>query len=191
MQVDAASFAAARPILAKAAFAALAELRERFDVVICEGAGSPTEINLRAHDFVNMGLARRADIPVIVAGDIDRGGVFAALHGTLALLSAEDQRLVSGFVINKFRGDVGLLRPGLDTIEGLTGRPVLGVDSRGTRICGSMRRTPSRTPTAGSSGGRRHRTGRSGCGWPPYGSRGSRTPPMSRRSRPSRASRCG
>ncbi|HEY1486574.1 MAG TPA: cobyric acid synthase [Micromonosporaceae bacterium] len=127
MQVDAASFAAARPILADAAFEALAELRERFDVVICEGAGSPTEINLRAHDFVNMGLARRADIPVIVAGDIDRGGVFAALHGTLALLSAEDQRLVSGFVINKFRGDVGLLRPGLDTIEDLTGRPVLGV----------------------------------------------------------------
>jgi adenosylcobyric acid synthase len=125
--IGAADFASIRPMLAEAAFRSLDELRTRFDVVICEGAGSPAEINLRANDFVNMGLARHADIPVIVAGDIDRGGVFAAMHGTLALLSAEDQRLVSGFVINKFRGDAGLLRPGLDAIEALTGRPMLGV----------------------------------------------------------------
>jgi len=106
---------------------ALADLRRRFDVVVCEGAGSPAEINLRHRDLVNLGLARAADLPVIVVGDIDRGGVFAALHGTLALLSREDQALVSGFVINKFRGDPALLAPGLDQITGITGRPVLGV----------------------------------------------------------------
>jgi adenosylcobyric acid synthase len=106
---------------------ALADLRRRFDVVICEGAGSPAEINLRHRDLVNLGLARAADLPVVVVGDIDRGGVFAALHGTLALLSPEDQALVSGFLINKFRGDPALLAPGLDQITAITGRPVLGV----------------------------------------------------------------
>jgi len=105
----------------------LQELRAEFDVVICEGAGSPAEINLRDTDIANMGLARAAGLPVIVTGDIDRGGVFAALYGTLALLDPADQALVSGFVINKFRGDPGLLAPGLDMITGLTGRPVLGV----------------------------------------------------------------
>ncbi len=105
----------------------LEALRACYDVVICEGAGSPAEINLRDSDIANMGLARAAGLPVIVAGDIDRGGVFAALYGTLALLSPADQALVSGFVINKFRGDPGLLAPGLDMITGLTGLPVLGV----------------------------------------------------------------
>jgi adenosylcobyric acid synthase len=102
-------------------------LRSRFDVVVCEGAGSPAEINLRRHDIVNMGLARARDLPVIVVGDIDRGGVFAALYGTLALLEPEDQALVSGLVINKFRGYKDLLAPGLSEITKLTGRPVLGV----------------------------------------------------------------
>ena len=125
--VDAASFTRIRPMLSGAAFAAFDALRSEFDVVICEGAGSPTEINLREHDFVNMGLARHADMPVIVTGDIDRGGVFAALHGTVALLSPEDQRLISGFVVNKFRGDSRLLRPGLDALAQMTGRPTLGV----------------------------------------------------------------
>ena len=105
----------------------LACLRAEYDVVICEGAGSPAEINLRDTDIANMGLARAAGIPVIVVGDIDRGGVFAALYGTLALLSPADQALISGFVINKFRGDAGLLQPGLGMLTGLTGRPVLGV----------------------------------------------------------------
>jgi adenosylcobyric acid synthase len=125
--IDATSFGSARTALAEAAFAALAGLAERYDVVVCEGAGSPAEINLREHDFVNMGLARRAGLPVVVVGDIDRGGVFAAFHGTVALLEAADQALVAGFVVNKFRGDAGLLSPGLRMIAGTTGRPVLGV----------------------------------------------------------------
>ncbi|HEX4091421.1 MAG TPA: cobyric acid synthase [Trebonia sp.] len=103
------------------------DLRSRFDVVICEGAGSPAEINLRRDDIVNMGLARARKLPVIVVGDIDRGGVFAALYGTLALLDAADQSHLSGFVINKFRGHRELLDPALSEIGALTGRPVLGV----------------------------------------------------------------
>ncbi|MEV0432817.1 cobyric acid synthase [Nocardia sp. NPDC050413] len=105
----------------------LASLRAEFDVVICEGAGSPAEINLRATDLANMGLARAADLPVLVVGDIDRGGVLAHLFGTVAVLEPEDQQLVSGFIVNKFRGDVSLLQPGLDQLTALTGRPTLGV----------------------------------------------------------------
>ena len=82
--------------LAAAAFAAYDELAERYDVVVCEGAGSPAEINLRAGDYVNMGLARRFGLPVVVVGDIDRGGVFASLFGTLALLDAADRALIAG-----------------------------------------------------------------------------------------------
>jgi adenosylcobyric acid synthase len=125
--VTAGNYRALRPRLAETAHAALAELRAEYDVVICEGAGSPTEINLRDGDFTNMGLARHAGFPAIVVGDIDRGGVFAALFGTLALLEPADQALISGLVINKFRGDLGLLRPGLDMITSATGRPVHGV----------------------------------------------------------------
>jgi adenosylcobyric acid synthase len=105
----------------------LAELRRTHDAVICEGAGSPAEINLRHSDIVNMGLARAASLPVVVVGDIDRGGVFASLFGTTALLSPADQALVAGYLVNKFRGDVTLLEPGLRMLRGLTGRPVLGV----------------------------------------------------------------
>jgi adenosylcobyric acid synthase len=112
-----------RPIVA----AALSDLRERYDVVVCEGAGSPAEINLRDADLTNMWLAIEAKLPTLVVGDIDRGGVFASLFGTLALLSAEDQAQVAGFVINKFRGDQSILAPGLDQLLALTGRPTLGV----------------------------------------------------------------
>ena len=105
----------------------LAELRRTHDAVICEGAGSPAEINLRRTDIVNMGLARAARIPVVVVGDIDRGGVFASFFGTTALLSKEDQALVAGYLVNKFRGDVTLLEPGLAMLRGLTGRQTLGV----------------------------------------------------------------
>ncbi|MFI0264505.1 cobyric acid synthase [Streptomyces sp. NPDC017056] len=105
----------------------LRELRRTHDAVICEGAGSPAEINLRRTDIVNMGIARAARIPVVVVGDIDRGGVFASFFGTTALLSQEDQALVAGYLVNKFRGDVTLLEPGLDMLRSLTGRPTLGV----------------------------------------------------------------
>ncbi len=105
----------------------LAALRARYDVVVCEGAGSPAEINLRATDIANMGLAQAADLPVVVVGDIDRGGVLAHLFGTVAVLDRADQARIAGFVINKFRGDVGLLEPGLAQLRALTGRPTFGV----------------------------------------------------------------
>jgi adenosylcobyric acid synthase len=126
-ELDAGSFAVGRRMLAEAAHAAYDDLAARYDVVVCEGAGSPAEVNLREHDYVNMGLARHAGMPTVVVGDIDRGGVLAALFGTTALLSAEDQALVSGYVLNKFRGDAGLLEPGLRMLESVTGRPVYGV----------------------------------------------------------------
>ncbi|GAA4209106.1 hypothetical protein GCM10022220_26910 [Actinocatenispora rupis] len=113
--------------LADTVAATLADLRAEYDVVVCEGAGSPAEINLRAGDLANMGLARAAGLPTIVVGDIDRGGFFASAYGTLALLSPADQALVAGFVVNRFRGDRELLRPGLEMLTGLTGRPTLGV----------------------------------------------------------------
>ncbi|GAA1884591.1 cobyric acid synthase [Streptantibioticus ferralitis] len=105
----------------------LQQLRDAHDVVICEGAGSPAEINLRRTDIVNMGLARAARLPVVVVGDIDRGGVFASFFGTTALLSREDQALVAGYLVNKFRGDVSLLEPGLEMLRGITGRATFGV----------------------------------------------------------------
>ena len=107
--------------------AALADLRSRYDVVVCEGAGSPAEINLRVGDLANMGLARSAGLPVVVVGDIDRGGVFASMYGTLALLEPDDQALVAGFMVNKFRGDETILAPGLDQLRALTGRRSYGV----------------------------------------------------------------
>lgn len=102
-------------------------LRTRFDAIVVEGAGSPAEINLRDRDIANMGFAEAADCPVILIADIDRGGVFAHLVGTLALLSASERARVVGFVINKFRGDLSLLQSGLDWLEHETHIPVLGV----------------------------------------------------------------
>ncbi len=126
-ELSARGFLTERAELAKAAFAAYDDLASRYDVVISEGAGSPTEINLRQSDYVNMGLAQHTRAPVVVVGDIDRGGLFASMFGTVALLSAEDQALVSGFVVNKFRGDVSLLQPGIDMLGSVTGRPTYGV----------------------------------------------------------------
>jgi adenosylcobyric acid synthase len=120
-------WATARQELAAAAYAAFDDLRSRFDVVVAEGAGSPAEVNLRAGDYVNMGLARHGRLPVVVVGDIDRGGVLASMYGTLALLEPADQALLAGWVVNKFRGDLSLLEPGLESLVGQTGRPVLGV----------------------------------------------------------------
>jgi adenosylcobyric acid synthase len=126
-EVTAASYHRLKPHLMATVLSALAQLRERFDVVVCEGAGSPAEINLRDTDIANMGLARAARLPVLVVGDIDRGGVFASMFGTLALLDEADQQLVAGFVVNKFRGDPELLAPGLAMLRRLTGRPSYGV----------------------------------------------------------------
>ncbi|MGY1746157.1 cobyric acid synthase [Blastococcus sp. SYSU D00695] len=125
--VTALSYRPMKAALLEQVLGSLADLRARFDVVVCEGAGSPTEINLRADDIANMGLATAAQLPVVVVGDIDRGGVFAALYGTVALMPPADQRLVAGFLVNKFRGDARLLSPGLDELTRLTGRPTLGV----------------------------------------------------------------
>jgi adenosylcobyric acid synthase len=105
----------------------LHSLRTEFDAVIVEGAGSPAEINLRATDIVNMGLARAAELPVVIVGDIDRGGLLAHLYGTVAVLEPEDQKLICGLLVNKFRGDPTLLTPGLTQLQALTGRPTYGV----------------------------------------------------------------
>ncbi|GGK31541.1 cobyric acid synthase [Aliivibrio fischeri] len=102
-------------------------LSNNYECVVIEGAGSPAEINLRENDIANMGFAEAADVPVIIVADIDRGGVFAHLYGTLALLSESEQARVKGFVINRFRGDISLLVPGLEWLEEKTGKPVLGV----------------------------------------------------------------
>ncbi len=126
-EADALSYRELKGALLDVATDALAGLRARFDVVICEGAGSPAEVNLRAGDLANMGLARAAGLPVIVVGDIDRGGVLAHFAGTLGVLEPQDQRHIAGFVVNKFRGDPALLAPGLEWLETATGRPTLGV----------------------------------------------------------------
>ncbi len=111
----------------QAVLESFARLKKRYDWVLVEGAGSPAEINLRARDIANMGFAEAADCPVVLVADIDRGGVFAHLVGTLELLSASEQARVTGFIINRFRGDIALLKPGLDWLEQRTGKPVFGV----------------------------------------------------------------
>lgn len=125
-ELSSSDWPAGRAGLARAAYAAYDDLAARYEVVVAEGAGSPAEINLRAGDYVNLGLARHAGLPVVVVGDIDRGGVFAAFLGTVALLCAADQALMAGFIVNKFRGEPALLAPGLAELERLTGRRVFG-----------------------------------------------------------------
>ena len=116
-----------KPAIWETVTSALDSLRSDYDVVVIEGAGSPAEINLKQHDIVNMRIALHAGAPVLLVGDIDRGGVFAQLVGTMVLLEPEERALVAGHVINKFRGDPSLLTPGLDFLEERTGVPVAGV----------------------------------------------------------------
>ena len=125
--LEAGQYAAGRGHLREAAFAAYRELADDYELVVCEGAGSPAEINLRAGDYVNLGLAREFGLPVVVVGDIDRGGILASLYGTWALLDDADRATLKAFVINKFRGDVAVLEPGLEEITARTGVPFAGV----------------------------------------------------------------
>lgn len=125
--MSAQEYHAIKPQLRHIIVESLTELRRHYDVVVIEGAGSPAEINLKDNDLVNMFVARSAKAPVLLIGDIDRGGVFAAFVGTLELLTLEERALVRGFVVNKFRGDIELLKPGLTFLEERSGIPVTGV----------------------------------------------------------------
>jgi adenosylcobyric acid synthase len=116
-----------KAIAMQAVLASHARLSDAYPVVMVEGAGSPAEINLRANDIANMGFAEAVDCPVLLIADINRGGVFAHLVGTLELLSPSEQARVKGFIINRFRGDIALLQPGLDWLQARTGKPVVGV----------------------------------------------------------------
>lgn len=125
--LSALEYQARKPELRDVVAGSLARLRSKYDVVVIEGAGSPAEVNLRPRDIVNMFVAELADAPVLLVGDIDRGGVFAAFVGTLELLEPHERARIAAFVINKFRGDIKLLEPGLDFLRERTGVPVLGV----------------------------------------------------------------
>ncbi|MDC5696894.1 cobyric acid synthase [Intrasporangium calvum] len=155
--LEAGQYAAGRAHLRDAAFAAYRELAGDYELVVCEGAGSPAEINLRTGDYVNLGLAREFGLPVVVVGDIDRGGILASLYGTWALLDDEDRALLKSFVINKFRGDVSVLEPGLEEITRRTGVPFHGVipwlldvwlDSEDTLQVGHWRASTALSATA-------------------------------------------
>ncbi|CAB3769470.1 cobyric acid synthase [Paraburkholderia humisilvae] len=127
MNLDARAYHDYKPVAFEAVLESYARLQTTYDTIFVEGAGSPAEVNLRERDIANMGFAEAVDCPVVLVADIDRGGVFAHLTGTLACLSASEQARVRGFIINRFRGDPGLLKPGLDWLEARTGKPVLGV----------------------------------------------------------------
>lgn len=146
-RLEAGEYATGRGALAEAAFAAYERLEATHDLVIAEGAGSPAEVNLRERDYVNLGLAQRFSMPVLLVGDIDRGGLLAALYGTWAILDEPDRRLLAAYLVNKFRGDVEVLRPGLETVTARTGMPCLGVlpwveevwlDSEDTLVVGRL-----------------------------------------------------
>jgi len=125
--LDAREYYPKKDILWKEVTGALDRLREQYELVIIEGAGSAAELNLRAGDIVNMAVARYADAPVLLAGDIDRGGIFAQLIGTVWLLEPEERDLIKGLIVNKFRGDISLFEDGVRILEEKSGTPVLGV----------------------------------------------------------------
>jgi adenosylcobyric acid synthase len=126
-KLDAAQYYNYTPHLLRIIEDSLAQLRSAYDIVVIEGAGSPAEINLKEREIVNMRISKMIGAPVLLVGDIDRGGVFASLIGTLQLLTEDERSLIKGFIINKFRGNSELLKPGLDILEKQTGKPVLGV----------------------------------------------------------------
>ncbi len=126
-QLDAKTFGNIKALAFESVLAAYQRLTEKYDVVLIEGAGSPAEVNLRTNDIANMGFAEAVDCPVLLVSDIDRGGVFAHLTGTLNILSSSEQNRIKGFVINKFRGQLSLLQDGLDWLEHTTHKPVVGV----------------------------------------------------------------
>ena len=185
-ELRAGEYATGRAHLATAAFAAYEELAERHALVVAEGAGSPAEINLRRGDYVNMGLARRFDLPVMVVGDIDRGGILAALFGTWALLDEDDRALLKAFCINKFRGDESVLTPGLEEITRRTGVPFIGVLPWLEDVW-----LDSGTPSRSDAGARRRTGSSTACQSPSSASRGRRMPRMWTPWRPSPASTCG
>ncbi len=125
--MDARAYHDYKTVAFKAVIDSYTRLCNQYEVIVAEGAGSPAEINLRDHDIANMGFAEAVDCPVLLIADIDRGGVFAHLVGTLALLSESEQARVAGFVVNRFRGDVGLLMPGIEWLQARTRKPVLGI----------------------------------------------------------------
>lgn len=125
--LEASGYHAYKPTAMRAVMDSWSRLLRQYEYIVVEGAGSPAEVNLREGDIANMGFAEAADCPVILVADIDRGGVFAHIVGTLALLSESERARIIGFVINRFRGDIALLQPGLDWLERQTGKPVLGV----------------------------------------------------------------
>jgi adenosylcobyric acid synthase len=127
MDMDARAYHEYKPIALTAVLESYQRLRAQYECVLVEGAGSPAEVNLRERDIANMGFAEAVDCPVILVADIDRGGVFAHFLGTLECLSASERERVRGFVINRFRGDIGLLQPGVEWLERKTGKPVFGV----------------------------------------------------------------
>ncbi|MDO5698270.1 MAG: cobyric acid synthase [Dermatophilus congolensis] len=157
-------WATGRRELARAAFEAYDDLAARYDLVVSEGAGSPAEVNLRGGDYVNFGLARAKNLPVVVVGDIDRGGVLAAMYGTWGIVDADDRATLAGWIVNKFRGDVELLRPGLDILAERTDLPVYGVvpwlpdtwlDGEDALTLGAWRRSGSTADAATGSQGLR------------------------------------
>ncbi|MCP5421095.1 MAG: cobyric acid synthase [Gammaproteobacteria bacterium] len=151
--MDAQNYHRYKEVARHAVLASHQRLAARHRVILVEGAGSPAEINLRDRDIANMGFAEAVDCPVILIADIDRGGVFAHLVGTLALLSATEQARVAGFVINRFRGDLALLQPGLDWLEAHTGKPVFGVLPYLTGLYLEAEDALPRTPAPASGGG--------------------------------------
>ena len=157
--LDARSYQDAKEELWPLVMARLEDLRSRFDAVICEGAGSPAEINLLEHDITNLRIAREANFASILVGDIDRGGVFASLYGTVSILPEHLAKTIAGFVINKFRGDPSILAEGLAELERLTGRRTLGVipwiggiDIDAEDSLALRSRTEGARPTGGNSG---------------------------------------